>query len=112
MFGLAFRTPGQGIAVGGDFEAPADGTDAMARTRDGRDWPGAGDLAHLGEDALVARAGSSSSERPAPSGAAACPPTAARLGGFSPGRSTPWTAPTGVLGRRWRGRTGRLRVRR
>jgi photosystem II stability/assembly factor-like uncharacterized protein len=51
VFGLAFRTPRQGVAVGGDFAAPADGVDATAYTRDGRTWTGGGDLAHLGEDA-------------------------------------------------------------
>lgn len=51
VFGLAFRTPWQGVAVGGDFEAPTDGTDASAYTRHGRTWTGGGDLAHLGEDA-------------------------------------------------------------
>ncbi|GAA4703024.1 oxidoreductase [Nocardioides conyzicola] len=50
VFGLAFRTPQQGIAVGGDFAAPADGVDAVAVTRHGRSWRNAGDLAHLGED--------------------------------------------------------------
>ena len=51
VFGLAFRAPGQGIAVGGDFGAPADGVDAVSRTGDGRRWTSTGDLAHLGEDA-------------------------------------------------------------
>jgi photosystem II stability/assembly factor-like uncharacterized protein len=51
VFGLAFRNPRHGIAVGGDFAAPADGADASAYTRDGRVWTGGGDLAHLGEDA-------------------------------------------------------------
>lgn len=51
VFGLAFRTPWQGVAVGGDFEDPADGADASAYTRHGRTWTGGGDLAHLGEDA-------------------------------------------------------------
>ena len=51
VFGLAFRTPRHGIAVGGDFLEPADGTDASAYTRDARSWTGGGDLAHLGEDA-------------------------------------------------------------
>lgn len=51
VFGLAFKNPRQGVAVGGDFAAPADGTDASASTRDGRTWAGGGDLAHLGEDA-------------------------------------------------------------
>ena len=50
VFGLAFRTPKDGIAVGGDFSAPADGVDAVAVTRHGRAWRNAGDLAHLGED--------------------------------------------------------------
>lgn len=50
VFGLAFRTPKEGIAVGGDFAAPADGVDAVAVTRHGRTWRNAGDLAHLGED--------------------------------------------------------------
>ena len=51
VFGLAFRTPRQGIAVGGDFEEPTDGVDASAYTRHGRTWTSGGDLAHLGEDA-------------------------------------------------------------
>jgi photosystem II stability/assembly factor-like uncharacterized protein len=50
VFGLAFRTPHQGIAVGGDFAAPDDGVDAVAVTRHGRTWTNAGDLSHLGED--------------------------------------------------------------
>lgn len=50
VFALAFRTPHQGIAVGGDFAAPADGVDAVAVTRDGTTWQNAGDPAHLGED--------------------------------------------------------------
>ncbi|MBM6401530.1 WD40/YVTN/BNR-like repeat-containing protein [Phycicoccus sonneratiae] len=50
VFALAFRTPHQGIAVGGDFAAPDDGADAVSTTRDGRTWRGAGDLEHLGED--------------------------------------------------------------
>ena len=50
VFGLAFRTPHHGIAVGGDFAEPADGVDAVAVTRDGRTWTNAGDLTHLGED--------------------------------------------------------------
>ncbi len=51
VFGLAFKNPRHGVAVGGDFADPADGADASARTRDGRTWTGGGDLAHLGEDA-------------------------------------------------------------
>lgn len=51
VFGLAFRNPREGVAVGGDFADPADGADATARTTDGRTWTGAGDLTHLGEDA-------------------------------------------------------------
>lgn len=50
VFGLAFRTPRHGVAVGGDFAAPADGTDASAYTSDDRSWTNGGDLAHLGED--------------------------------------------------------------
>lgn len=51
VFGLAFKNPRHGVAVGGDFAEPADGTDASAYTRDGRTWTHGGDLAHLGEDA-------------------------------------------------------------
>ena len=51
VFALAFRTPQQGVAVGGDFESPADGADAVAVTRDGETWANAGDLGHLAEDA-------------------------------------------------------------
>lgn len=51
VFALAFRTPTEGVAVGGDFAAPADGVDAVATTRDGWAWTSAGDLTHLGEDA-------------------------------------------------------------
>jgi len=50
VFALAFRTPWQGVAVGGDFAAPADGVDAVATTRNGTSWRNAGDLSHLGED--------------------------------------------------------------
>lgn len=51
VFGLAFRNPRVGVAVGGDFEAPTDGVDASARTRGGEQWTSGGDLTHLGEDA-------------------------------------------------------------
>jgi photosystem II stability/assembly factor-like uncharacterized protein len=52
VFGLAFRTARQGLAVGGSFETPADADDASATTRDGRRWRNsAGDLPVLGEDA-------------------------------------------------------------
>lgn len=51
VFGLVYRW-GQGFAVGGDFEDPADGADATAYTRPWRsEWTGGGDLTHLGEDA-------------------------------------------------------------
>jgi photosystem II stability/assembly factor-like uncharacterized protein len=50
VFALTFRTPWQGIAVGGDFSDPADGVDAVATTHDGRTWRSAGDLTHLAED--------------------------------------------------------------
>lgn len=52
VFALAFRTPHEGVAVGGDFAAPTDGVDAVATTRDGRTWRSAGDLEHLAEDAV------------------------------------------------------------
>jgi photosystem II stability/assembly factor-like uncharacterized protein len=55
VFALAFRTPRQGIAVGGDFADPADGVDAVAVTGSGRTWRSAGDLAHLGEDVAYLR---------------------------------------------------------
>jgi len=51
VFALAFRTPTEGVAVGGDFAEPTDGVDAVATTRDGRTWHNAGDLTHLAEDA-------------------------------------------------------------
>ena len=57
VFGLAFRDPGHGLAVGGDFAAPADTEetddeqDITAYPGDGRGWTNGGDLAHLGEDA-------------------------------------------------------------
>jgi photosystem II stability/assembly factor-like uncharacterized protein len=51
VFGLAFKNPRQGVAVGGDFAAPADGTDASAVTRDGTSWTNGGDLDRLAEDA-------------------------------------------------------------
>lgn len=50
VFGLAVDDKRHGIAVGGDFAAPDDGTDAVSRTCDGRTWSGGGDLEHLGED--------------------------------------------------------------
>lgn len=50
VFALAFRTPRHGVAVGGDFAAPADGTDASATTRDGRTWRSGDDLEVLAED--------------------------------------------------------------
>lgn len=55
VFGLAFRDRTHGVAVGGDFEAPEEGVDATARTRDGRTWTAGGDLSHLGEDAAFSR---------------------------------------------------------
>ena len=55
VFGLAFANPNQGVAVGGDFAAPADGVDAASTTRDGDSWSSAGDLTHLGEDAAYLR---------------------------------------------------------
>ena len=55
VFALAFRTPGHGVAVGGDFAAPGDGTEASAYTRNGRTWTHGGDLTHLAEDAAWLR---------------------------------------------------------
>ena len=44
-FGLSFRNPRRGLAVGGDFTAPEDGANASAYTRGGgRSWIGGGDL--------------------------------------------------------------------
>jgi photosystem II stability/assembly factor-like uncharacterized protein len=44
-FGLAFRNPRQGLAVGGDYTAPENGVKASAYTRDGgRTWTSGGDL--------------------------------------------------------------------
>jgi photosystem II stability/assembly factor-like uncharacterized protein len=44
-FGLAFRTPRQGLAVGGDYTAPENGVKASAYTQDGgRTWTSGGDL--------------------------------------------------------------------
>jgi len=50
VFGLAVKNPRQAVAVGGDFAAPADGTDASAYSTDGTTWTNGGDLGHLGED--------------------------------------------------------------
>ena len=50
VFALTFRTPWQGVAVGGDFDHPTDGVDAVATTRNGKTWRNAGDLTHLAED--------------------------------------------------------------
>ena len=45
VFSLAFRDLQHGVAVGGDFLAPDNGSDASSRTRDGgRSWTGGGDL--------------------------------------------------------------------
>jgi photosystem II stability/assembly factor-like uncharacterized protein len=51
VFGLAFRNPWQGVAVGGDFAEPDDGEDASAYTFGGRTWRNGGDLQVLAEDA-------------------------------------------------------------
>jgi photosystem II stability/assembly factor-like uncharacterized protein len=50
VFALTFRTPRQGVAVGGDFADPTDGIGAVATTRHGSVWHNAGDLTHLAED--------------------------------------------------------------
>ena len=44
VFSLAFRTPRQGLAVGGNLGSPTVGTDMAAATRDGVTWQPAGDL--------------------------------------------------------------------
>jgi photosystem II stability/assembly factor-like uncharacterized protein len=51
VFGLAFKSPRHGVAVGGDFAAPDGGQDASAITRNGRNWHNGGDLKVLAEDA-------------------------------------------------------------
>ena len=50
VFGLAFRAPHHGVAVGGDFDPAATDPDGSAYSRNGRSWRAGGDLAHLGED--------------------------------------------------------------
>src|SRR3954451_7611837 len=49
VFALTFRAPRRGIAVGGDFDAPADGVDVVATTKHGTSWRNAGDLTHLAD---------------------------------------------------------------
>ena len=45
VFSLAFRNPHEGVMVGGDFTAPANGAHASGFTRDGgRTWSPGGDL--------------------------------------------------------------------
>jgi photosystem II stability/assembly factor-like uncharacterized protein len=45
VFSLAFRNPREGVMVGGDFEAPANGADASGFSRDGgASWLAGGDL--------------------------------------------------------------------
>lgn len=45
VFSLAFRTPREGVMVGGDFTAPANGVRASGITRDGGEtWVAGGDL--------------------------------------------------------------------
>jgi photosystem II stability/assembly factor-like uncharacterized protein len=50
VFGLAFKNPRLGVAVGGDFAAPEVGEDASAYLHHGS-WRNGGDLAQLAEDA-------------------------------------------------------------
>ncbi|TWP46848.1 oxidoreductase [Lentzea tibetensis] len=38
VFAVAFRTPWQGVAIGGDYLKPDDPTPALALSRDGRTW--------------------------------------------------------------------------
>ena len=51
VFGLAFKHPRRGLAVGGDFGAPDVAENASAHTRDGARWRNGGDLEVLAEDA-------------------------------------------------------------
>lgn len=44
VFSLSFKERTLGVAVGGDFEAPENGTDASSFTRNGRTWRAGGDL--------------------------------------------------------------------
>lgn len=44
VFSLAFKEPGLGVIVGGDFEAPDNGVDASGWTRNGTSWKAGGDL--------------------------------------------------------------------
>ncbi len=50
VFGLAFKNPHHGVAVGGDFADPESGQDASAITRNGRSWHNGGNLGLLAED--------------------------------------------------------------
>jgi hypothetical protein len=44
VFSLAFRSAREGVIVGGDFTAPANGVKASGITRDGASWRSGGDL--------------------------------------------------------------------
>jgi photosystem II stability/assembly factor-like uncharacterized protein len=44
VFSLAFRSPDEGVMVGGDFLVPENGVDASGFTRDGDRWRPGGDL--------------------------------------------------------------------
>jgi photosystem II stability/assembly factor-like uncharacterized protein len=44
VFSLAFRSPRDGVMVGGDFTMPENGVDASGYTRDGELWHPGGDL--------------------------------------------------------------------
>lgn len=44
VFSLDFKSLNRGVAVGGDFTKPRNGTDASAVSTDGRQWTGGGDL--------------------------------------------------------------------
>ena len=44
VFSLAFRSPDEGVMVGGDFLAPENGADASGFTEDGDVWQPGGDL--------------------------------------------------------------------
>ena len=44
VFSLSFKERTTGVAVGGDFEQPDNGTDASSFTRNGKSWRAGGDL--------------------------------------------------------------------
>lgn len=97
VFGLAFKNPRQGVAVGGDFAAAADGVDASATTRDGKSWRAEASSPTSVRTRHTSAVCLSSSARADRSAAAACPRTAGGRGSSSArSGSTRSTAPTTV----------------